>query len=123
MKKIYVKVILLIFLLFHVVSCDEAAQKTKLKACFGKEMDKENLGAPADLKLNDSQLYKMKRIVYYEIDKEPLKKHTPEEQKKCYKDMEDAAKTSIPEVKQEAIDKILHKVHDMSMHCVKELAN
>lgn len=32
--------------------------------------------------------------------------------------MEDAAKKSIPEVKQEAIDKILHKIHDMSMHCL-----
>lgn len=124
MKSFSIKIIFLfLFWFIYIVNCDEFAMKTKLKDCFSKEMDKENSASSFDLKLNDQQLKEFKKIVHNEIDKEPLKKHTPEEQKKSYKDMEDAAKKSIPEVKQEAIDKILHKIHDMFMHCLYEMGS
>lgn len=103
------------------VEASDADKKKHLKECFSKEMDKENKDASADLKLTDDQLEKIKIIVYDEINKEPLKRHSEDEQKSCYKRMEEAAKVSMPEVKQEKIDKILHKVKEMSMHCLKEM--
>jgi hypothetical protein len=109
-------------MIIHAAATDDKEKKAKLKECFGKEMDKENKDCPADLKLQDDQMKKLKKIICDEIDKEPWKKHTPEEQNKCYEDMETAAKKDMPEVKKEAVDKILHKVKDMSMHCLKEIA-
>lgn len=113
--------LLCLLVLIATVTADEKAQKAKLKSCVLKEMDKENKEAAADLKLSPSELQKLKTIVTTEIDKEPLKKHNDEEQAKCFKEMEDAAKKDLPTVSQEAVDKILHKVNDMSMHCLKEM--
>lgn len=104
-----------------VEASNDATKRKHLKDCVSKELDKENHAASADLKLTDDQLLKLKKIVYSEVDKEPLRVHSDAEQKTCYQHMEESAKKVMPEVNVDKLDKILHKVKEMSMHCLKEL--
>ncbi|OOO04895.1 hypothetical protein OAory_01112320 [Aspergillus oryzae] len=113
--------LLCLFVLIAAVIADEYAVKMKLKECFDKELDKRNKEAPRDIKLSDENLEKMKAIVRAEIDKEPLKKHSPEEQKNSFVEMEQEAKKVLPGIPQDSIDMILRIVRAKSMHCSKEV--
>lgn len=114
---------LIIFLfclvLVATATADDASQHQKLVECINAEMDKDN----KEWKLKDDELKKLKDIVDKVAMKEPLKPHNDKEQKNILKEIEDAAKRELPNVKTETIDSMMMKLKEHAMHCKNEMGS
>lgn len=102
----------------QVFAADEKLNREKMLKCINAEMQKENTARKGKARhLTDAQLKKLEKIIDAEIMKEPTKKRTESEEKKIFKEIEDAAKKELPEVPTENIDKIIIELKDKAIHC------
>ncbi|MGD3112082.1 hypothetical protein [Streptomyces sp. YGL11-2] len=100
-------------------TADGGSKRKKLTECVNKELEQQN----KEWKLSAVDLKKFTKIVDDEIAKEPLKKHTTEEQQRILKDIEEKAKRDLPKVPKEKIDKMLMTLTLHAMHCTKEMGS
>ncbi|KFZ17842.1 hypothetical protein V502_04384 [Pseudogymnoascus sp. VKM F-4520 (FW-2644)] len=106
-------VFILSLLLIAVTAGGLDDKKPQIIACINKQLVEEN----KEFKLSEDNLKKLMEVVDDEIKKIPLTKKSKEEKQKIMKEMENAAKSKMPDVPTETVKKILTSLGAHAKKC------